>query len=134
MTGGGKTCPYIGQAQLVAVQVALHGQLEVEAVAQHGFAAALVVAGEALEQRPAALAQAALLVGPGPARRPGQRVPKPEHVLGQLPQLLARGLGGLAGAGVQGRAGGVELALGGVPAAAAQLVEAGVALTKLAAG
>ena len=40
----------------MAVQVALQGQLQSEAVAQHGFAAAAVVAGKALEQRPAALA------------------------------------------------------------------------------
>ena len=118
----------------MAVQVALQGQLQSEAVAQHGLAAAAVVAGKALEQRPAALAQAALLVGQGPPRRPRQLVPEPEQVLGQLAQLLTGGLGGLAGAGVQGRAGRVELAVGGVAAPAAQLVEVGVLLLQLAAG
>jgi hypothetical protein len=45
------------------VQLALYGQLKLEAAAQQGLAAALVMPAKALEEHPAPLAQTVLLAG-----------------------------------------------------------------------
>jgi hypothetical protein len=92
-----------------------------------------VVANETAQQRPTALAQAPLLPGQGAACGARQLVPEAEQALRQLPQLLAGPLGRLAGPLVQSLAGSIELAVGGVVAAAPKLVEVGVALAQLAA-